>query len=196
MMKEIRGYLKEKPLAPNVTLETVTIFEVSRDPTNSIFSSLASEHLPQLEQAEKNAERHLFVHFGVHGSASTFLLEQNAWNEMDFRVPDQKGYQPRQMPICETDGPTSNSLLCRLPLESIYETLCDRHGKDQLVKLSTDPGRFLCNYLYYISLSETLKYPNAHSLFVHVPPFDAIPKEKQLSFIHELLEQLCSAACE
>lgn len=193
MMKEIREYLVEHPLSDSVALETVTIYEVSRDPTNAIFSSLASQHLPQ---DASTSDKHLFVHFGVHGTATTFLLEQVAWNEMDFRVPDQKGYQPRHTPINEQDGETSKSLRCRLPLSSICEKLCGGDEVNSMVRLSTDPGRFLCNYLYYISLSETLKNANTHSLFVHVPPFEAIPKDKQLAFVHELLTQLCEAVCQ
>lgn len=192
-MKEIREYLAKHSLPSSVSLESVTIYEVSRDPTKSIFSSLASEHLPK-DSTDDSC--HLFVHFGVHGNATSFLLEQVAWNEMDFRVPDQSGFQPRSTPICDTDGAVSNNLACRLPLKNICESLCPADSAQPIVQLSTDPGRFLCNYLYYISLSETLKYSNAHSLFVHVPPFEAIDKDKQLAFIYSLLCQLCTAASQ
>jgi hypothetical protein len=34
----------------------------------------------------------LWLHFGVHGGAKTFLLEQRAYNDATFRCPDERGY--------------------------------------------------------------------------------------------------------
>lgn len=192
-MSEIRDYVKTHPLPNNVTLETVTVYEVAKVPTLDTFASLAKEHLYSQEQSDR---RQLFVHFGVHSTAKTFLLEQVAWNELNFRVPDQRGFQPTCQPICTADGPTDASKKCLLPLDKINATLSEqcRFHDVSMVELSTDPGRFLCNYLYYISLAETSKIKNAHSLFVHVPPFSAIPQDEQMRFIHALLVQLCDAA--
>lgn len=191
-MKEIRSYLQEHPLAPNVSLSSVTVYEVSQEYVSSNFSELASTHLPQ-DISTPTVQ--LWVHFGVHSSATTLLLEQVAWNEMDFRVPDQAGYQPSNLPICSNDGDLKHSLACKLPLSAICERVTEGNESGALVKLSTDPGRFLCNYLYYLSLKETSNY-GAHSLFIHVPPFETIAKETQLKLIHSLLTQLCIEAAQ
>ena len=192
-MGEIRAYLEKQPLAENVTVETVTIYETAKEPTLCSFSDLATQFLSSTPSSN---ECHLFIHFGVHSNATAILLEQNAWNEMNFRVPDQRGFQPIQQPICATDGSTTHSRMCELPLADISTRLSAQHqfNGQNLVGLSTDPGRFLCNYLYYISLCETSKYPNCHSLFVHVPPFEVVPKSNQLVVIHALLTELCRSA--
>lgn len=194
-MGQIREYLETRPLSGNIKLESVTIYETAQEPATSSFSELAKQYL---SSDGSNNEHNIFVHFGVHTGAKTFLLEQQAWNEMNFRVPDQRGFQPNQLPICSADGSTTFSRNCLLPLTEINATLGSQFAfnGEPIVGLSTDPGRFLCNYLYYISLCETSKYPNCHSLFVHVPSFDTIPKTNQLEFIHALLNELCSSACK
>lgn len=196
-MKEIKDYLEEHPLPSNVTLDSVTVYEVAQQPTQTTFSSLASQHLSSPAHPSEAARKHLFVHFGVHSHAKTFLLEQQAWNEMDFRVPDQRGFQPQKQPIISADGSTAHSKACLLPLKDINEKLCSAFSQSRaspIVALSTDPGRFLCNYLYYLSLTESAKYTGVYSLFVHVPPFEQIPKAEQLKFVHSLLLELCSAS--
>jgi pyroglutamyl-peptidase len=197
MMKEFRQYLEVNPLPKNITVESITIYEVAQKPALETFTSLAAQQLSALSNTEKSDERHVFVHFGVHSSASIILLEQCAWNEMSFRVCDQRGFQPNQELICPADGTISHSRTSSLPLTSIKDDLCSRfslNGKP-LFGLSTDPGRFLCNYLYYVSLLETSKYPGAQSLFVHVPPFEAIPHATQMHVIHALLNEVCQASC-
>lgn len=194
MMKEIKSYLEEHPLPATVTVDTVTVYEVAQEPVSHAFSALASQHISSSASANGSSRKHLFVHFGVHSQTKTFLLEQVAWNEMDFRVPDQRGFQPKSQPICLADGPIDHSKACLLPLKEIQAKLCALYTEKRMVELSTDPGRFLCNYLYYISLTESSKCPGAYSLFVHVPPFETIPKSEQLQFVQLLLTEL--SACD
>ena len=55
----------------------------------------------------------------------------------------------------------------KIPIEKILEKLKKNKFK---VEISNDPGRFICNYLYYLSL----KYGNDNdvpTLFVHVINF-------------------------
>ena len=62
------------------------------------------------------------------------------------------------------------------------------------VEVSEDPGRYVCNWLYYLSLKESEKYRQSgvvvYSLFVHVPSFEYIPEERQLQFVHALFREL------
>ena len=43
----------------------------------------------------------VFVHLGVSETSNAFALEQYAYNECDFRIPDVKGWQPRHEAISE-----------------------------------------------------------------------------------------------
>lgn len=60
------------------------------------------------------------------------------------------------------------------------------------VALSTDAGRFVCNYVYYHSL-RFAEERGHKSLFVHVPLFARISEEMQMNFVACLLEAI--AAC-
>ena len=59
------------------------------------------------------------------------------------------------------------------------------------MKLSTDPGRYLCNYIYFKS-SHDLAVQNEHvySFFVHFPVLELSPHEKNIKFVERLLELL------
>jgi pyroglutamyl-peptidase len=75
------------------------------------------------------------------------------------------------------------------------------------VGVSTDPGRFVCNYLYYCSLQQQQQQQqrqqqqavsNGTSLFVHVPSFDVISEEEQRQFVQDLLLEVrpaCHVCC-
>ena len=76
-------------------------------------------------------------------------LEQFAYNEIDMRIPDNQGLQIKQQPI--DDGTT-------------VQTKLDLHRWVKPgIQLSDDPGRYLCNYVYY-QMSQ--KHPQV--LFIHV----------------------------
>lgn len=58
---------------------------------------------------------------------------------------------------------------------------------------STDAGRFVCNYTYYLSLlhSQTLRQWQrrpVHALFLHVPPLEVAPLASQFACLLELLQ--------
>ncbi len=124
----------------------------------------------------------IFVHLGVASTRTEICLEQCAYNNADFRCPDERGWNPLQVPI---EGEGTAVTLCRrspLPLEAICAALKSRF---QVVRISDDPGRFLCNYCFYLSLMRGYR-----AVFVHVPPFEAIPMERQLEILTALIEQL------
>lgn len=66
------------------------------------------------------------------------------FQEADFRVADERGWSPVKQLIVPEDKTLDHSLACPLPLQKI---------RDELVKLgypvelSTDPGRFVCNWI-------------------------------------------------
>lgn len=59
------------------------------------------------------------------------------------------------------------------------------------VMTSDDAGRFVCNYVYYHSLSFA-EQNGISSLFVHVPSFLTIDEETQMQFAASLFEVLAS----
>jgi pyroglutamyl-peptidase len=113
---------------------------------------------------------------------------------MTFRIPDVKGYQPNGIKIDDCydfDCP----VVSKLPLFELCQQL-KSHGFN--VMISNDPGRYLCNYIYYSSLQACEKLQQQistiqslpvtfHSLFVHVPSFSVISKTEQIEFMKFLM---------
>ena len=82
---------------------------------------------------------------------------------MDFDVPDERGKQPRNVSISSSND---SSLITSLPLSAILA-----EQSPEQVAISNDPGRFVCNYVYYKSmLHQQSKGSSLNSLFIHVPP--------------------------
>ena len=98
---------------------------------------------------------------------------------MTFRQADQKGFQPDQCPIvtaCALDACATTDL--------DVATLCASMRIPPFI-VSTDPGRYLCNYVYYNSLAVL---HNPHALFVHVPRVELIPLADQVAAVKALVQ--------
>lgn len=124
-----------------VDLRSVAVYEVSAVSALQKFSELL---LAQNLAANPN-QQHVFLFFGVNGQAGPeFALERTGWNDCSFRVPDERGWQPDKQPIIPANGTIEQSFKSALPLEAIQRVLVSR---DFAVKISDDPGRFLCNFV-------------------------------------------------
>ena len=125
----------------------------------------ASEHLRRIRKSIQDkypTERIVFIHMGVHGKATVIHLENTAWNLMDFRVPDERNQQPRKELIVKDNN------LKFLETKINIRKLLNFHGIKDKAKLSTDPGRFVCNYIFFRSLHLNHTKKNETSIFVHV----------------------------
>lgn len=133
----------------------------------------------------------LMVHLGTDATSDCFKLESTAYNNATFRVPDVDGWQPNRQLIVDGPGATlDDPLKTDLDLGSVQGRL---HEARYNVRLSTDPGRYVCNWTYFVSLLDcrAAGCGRWHSLFVHVPPFSCIDREVQLEFVVALLTLLC-----
>jgi len=99
-----------------------------------------------------------------------------------------------------------NDLSANIGVGELVSSLKDIGHK---VLQSEDPGRFVCNWVYFHSLHQSRVRNTANhnvseatavdsaksppkfiSLFVHVPTFEVITCEQQLAFVRDLLSQL------
>lgn len=102
------------------------------------------------------------IHFGLSAQATGFVLERCARNVIGEK-PDNAGHAPGGS-ICAS----ADILPSTLPLEALHEVLAERGLP---VVWSDDAGSYLCNYLFYLSRSDTLPaFAPEMSGFVHVPP--------------------------
>jgi pyroglutamyl-peptidase len=142
----------------------------------------------------------VFVHIGVDSKATCIKLEQCAYNNMNFRVPDVCGYQPVDCQIC-SDTALDCPLYSQLPLPKLCSELnstCPASSaaapivsSEPLVALSEDPGRYLCNYTYYQALlHQQRRGLPLYAVFVHVPPFEAISQEVQVMLIKDIVNRI------
>lgn len=139
------------------------------------------------------------LHLGVAELGTSFRLESTAWNECTFRIPDGRGSQPVGQPIC-ANGPASRRSTA--PLEHIAACATRNDGETHgnvRVEISEDPGRYVCNYLYYRSLQAIAEIgADAKAVFAHVPPLDQVGIEDQVSFVESVCVALqeCASASE
>ncbi len=119
------------------------------------------------------------VHVGVSGIASKLTLERQAHN-CSYRRNDVKG-------LCPSEG--------KCVLESTEDVLKTAFDIDDLAKevkieveVSDDPGRFLCDFVYYKSLWST----RGKALFIHVPDLNRpYSKERLAVGIADVLRAIC-----
>jgi PTH2 family peptidyl-tRNA hydrolase len=90
---------------------------------------------------------YVLLHFGVAAGAPSFALEQSSYNTADFRVPDERGVQAAKAPI-DPDEPLGTRHNTTLPVPALAERLADA-GLPTVA--SQDPGRFICNWVFYRS---------------------------------------------
>ncbi|KAG7377582.1 G protein-activated inward rectifier potassium channel 2 [Phytophthora pseudosyringae] len=163
---------------PNVTESHV--LEVSAE-------SCVEELADMYARAEERGRPCIFLHFGVSAISRTLKLEQVGYNMADFRIPDERGYVAKDETIHEGEP---DEIATKLPLEEMLKTLQAVHPR---VALSTDPGRYICNYVYYQSLvwvkrQEAKGHSEHLALFVHVPEFRNVVFEDQLALASKLVD--------
>ncbi|XP_071448829.1 pyroglutamyl-peptidase 1 [Hetaerina americana] len=105
----------------------------------------------------------LFVHVGVSSIAKDITLETKA-NRSGYWKPDVDGNSPKSGCCpCGKDECISSSL--------DVEQICSEVNKCErgtLACVSSDAGRYLCEFTYYTSLS----FDKDRTIFIHVPELD------------------------
>ncbi|KAJ8908898.1 hypothetical protein NDN08_005600 [Rhodosorus marinus] len=156
------------------------IWEVSAEYTDDALSKLHNN-------LSKPVNRPIvFLHLGVDCGANNFRLEQKGVNEADFQYHDERGFSPRKQPIVRKNGTTTHAIQTTLPTAKLASILREQSFD---VQTSTDAGRFVCNWTYYLSLHHA-KNSGALVLFLHVPSVSQIKLEEQLQFVKALIRQI------
>mmetsp|Transcript_16333 Transcript_16333/g.31712 ORF Transcript_16333/g.31712 Transcript_16333/m.31712 type:complete len:274 (-) Transcript_16333:380-1201(-) len=125
----------------------------------------------------------IWIHMGVYGGSPGFRLEHKSYNEATFRVPDERGEKPNKEEIIPGGQPF---LSCGFDLASLCSELRKALEGTVNINVTDDPGRFVCNYVYYSSLSRH----GANVLFVHVPDFSTVNLSSQMAVIERILEMI------
>ncbi|XP_002731379.1 pyroglutamyl-peptidase 1-like [Saccoglossus kowalevskii] len=152
--------LKKLNLGDDVSLVTEEMPVIYED-IQEIVPSLWKQHQPIL-----------LIHVGVSGIAEAITLEELAHNtgyvqrDIKMKTPDTG--------CCIDGGP--DCIISRLDMGAVCEHINQTNCGIQVVT-SKDAGRYLCDFSYYLSLSQDCSC----AAFVHVPPLGKPYTAKQLA---------------
>lgn len=139
----------------------------------------------RLRQALRLIRPDALIMLGEAAGSKEIRLETTAWNELDFRIPDNGGRMPRNQPIFKGASPRLPSTL---PLETFRELL-EKNGHP--VRFSDDPGRYLCNQIFY-----TARYDlDANQMtcpagFIHLPLAQDYPTEQAVAALDLIVSEM------
>jgi pyroglutamyl-peptidase len=107
---------------------------------------------------------HVTIHFGLSQRARGLRIERSAHNRASPRA-DAAGARPSSR-VISSRGPARRDT--SLPADALAAALRQR---GIAAELSRSAGRYLCNFLYYLSLHHAAQRDgSAIVLFVHIPP--------------------------
>ena len=128
----------------------------------------------------------LVLHLGVATNDSLMRLEIQAKNQRQGK--DVNGLDPTTDSIIENQSDIKTGMNIQ-----ILENICSKHPS--IVRISNDAGAYLCNYIYYLSLSSNLADRNA--LFIHIADTqnnsNAVSLEDQVLVILDLVNDIISS---
>ena len=125
------------------SLERVCVMETSK--------KAVLETLEEFQKQGLYDEPIVFLHLGVNSNIKRFELESTAYNAANFRVPDEQGWMAKAEAL-DSNVAYDSPCCTTLDLKSIT---ADLKAKGFLVDISNDPGRYICNFVYYHSLRLT-----------------------------------------
>jgi pyrrolidone-carboxylate peptidase len=166
---------------PGFSLHSCTVLETSAEGSRETLEKLYAE----AEQLEGTV---LFLHLGLDAGIKHFYLEPRAYNEAHFPCEDERGYLPKHLPIVESAGDTTHFLQSSLPTELLRDSLLAGRVP---VKVSTQPDRFVCNWVHYLSLTACQERgQKMKAVYMHVPPFHRIDHIRQLECVVSLMQEI------
>lgn len=139
----------------------------------------------RLREALRQIRPDALIMLGEAAGSKRIRLETTAWNEMDFRIPDIAGRQISSRPVFPGSPATR---LSTLPLDRLLGRL---DGLGHEVSLSDDPGRYLCNQLFYAA-AEFLSNNGTvcQAGFIHLPLAHDYPTERVTAALEEVIREL------
>jgi len=136
----------------------------------------------RLRQAIRRIRPSALIMLGEAAGSTGIRLETTAWNLKDFGIPDIAGRQPAGVPVRRG---AAESMASQLPLQEMHNRLLTL---GQGVSFSDDPGRYLCNQLFFTALdflqTNEMRFPAG---FIHLPLESDLPTAAALEAIVEVI---------
>ncbi len=124
----------------------------------------------ELESSVNEILPHIVIATGLAESRESLTPEAKAYNLMNARIPGNAGLMPHGE-LIDPDGP--EALHSTLPLEKMLSAIS---GTGMGAKVSEDPGRYVCNDLFYRLMKRAAGIDGGGRTFmagfVHLPDED------------------------
>ncbi|KAK2612439.1 hypothetical protein QQS21_001543 [Conoideocrella luteorostrata] len=139
------------------------------------------------------------IHIGMTGPRTFYQIERRAHRrgyrivDVDLQLPEEGTYgKPEDPDWIWHDQP--DEIISDLDIDDVHKRWQAHSSKDIDLRISENPGRFLCDWIYYCSLSHLLKASRPKKVcFFHVP-CDA--SERSVSQGRELALNMIRAIAE
>lgn len=180
-MKTI-AYTGFGPFGENKTNPTMELVALIED-TENVNAHVVPVSYSRSYLEAKKIDGDILLMSGLAASRKEISIEVRAYNERKASIPDNDGLSHNGDKI---DDRTEEFLETTIQVEPLLKKLKDENIS---VELSTDPGRYVCNNIYYMALSDNTR----PSLFVHFPTNETMPievKERALRTIIDYLKEL------
>jgi len=123
------------------------------------------EAIDALVHAMDELQPQLVLCIGQAGGRAEFTPERIAINVDDFRVPDNAGHQPIDVPVVR-GGP--DAYFSTLPVKAIVREL---RAAGVPASVSNSAGTFVCNHIFYGLMHRIATHPlsGVRGGFIHIP---------------------------
>ncbi len=162
--------------------ETVGAWELIKREMPVTFRGAPQALFKAMDEVEPDA----VLMIGVAASRGMVTPERQGFNEIEARIPDNEGNQPKNEPIVP-GGP--EVLFSTLPVEDMTEAIL---AAGVPARLSESAGRFVCNALLYSALYRLEQSEDpVPAAFIHVPATPELAAGKDLPTL--TLDQIVTA---
>ena len=125
-------------------------------------------------EKEKNA-LNIIISLGVAENRKVNTLETKAQNHIYDGIIDEK-----------IDEKKNEYYFSKNPVKKIIKAIQSFNNSE--CKFSNDAGTYLCNYMYFTTLTKCLNEKHLCSFFLHVPLLENYSMEKQENFFRNLID--------
>lgn len=183
----ITGYPKFSNFEHNVSEKILSLLKKMDFGKTKIFTELLSvDEFGCNLTADKIKSGETFdviIHLGFSSKSDKIRFEKYAYNEYKMSQPDNSGRCISNGEIIKNQKERHHTNADLLPLN--YEFKGESH-----VEWSENPGRYICNETYFITLN-TIKNPiynHIKVIFIHLPPEFILDISKQTEIISRLIK--------
>ena len=143
--------------------------------------------IEMLVQCIESFSPDVVIEFGVSSRAKGLKLESMSYNSRNAQIPDVDGV------LCvheSIESRLSHGMVnkTKWQINKMFEYLRERC--DIPLEISNDPGRYVCNNIYWKTMND---FPNIPTIFIHIPPLTQNNRASLIQSVGVLLDwTLCN----